>query len=76
MKAIETFAVFDGDGKMSIENPPALKNKKVKLLILIEEEENQFYKLADEGLSKAYSQDEPEYDLSLINEPNATYENR
>lgn len=76
MKAIETFAVFDEEGKMSIENPPLLKNKKVKLLILIEEEENQFYKLSSEGLSKAYSANEPDYDLSLISEPNATFEGR
>ena len=39
MKAIETFAVFDGEGKMIVENSPLIKNKKVKLLILIEEDE-------------------------------------
>ncbi len=74
MKTIETFAVFDEDGKMIVENSPLLKNKKVKLLILIEEdEEKDFYSLSSHGLSKAYSTDEPDYDLSLVNEPNADY---
>ncbi len=74
MKAIETYAVFDDQGKMSIENPPVIKNKKVKLLILIDEEDNnQFYNLSAQGLSMAYSTEEPEYDSSLVKEPNADY---
>ncbi len=74
MKAIETFAVFDKEGIMTVENSPLLKNKKVKLLILIEEdEEKDFHSLSSHGLSKAYSTDEPEYDLSLVNEPNTDY---
>ena len=74
MKAIETFAVFDNKGIMTVENSPLLKNKKVKLLILIEEdEEKDFHSLSLHGLSKAYSTDEPEYDLSLVNEPNTDY---
>ncbi len=66
MRAIETFAVFDETGKMVIENAPVLKNKKVKLLILIEEDqENDFYTLSANGLSNAYSHEDPEYDQSL-----------
>jgi len=46
------------------------------LLILFEEEsENDFYNLSAEGLSKAYSIDEPEYELSLVKEPNPDYKN-
>lgn len=75
MRAIETSAVFDENGHILIQNLPLIKNKKVKLLFLIEDEktENEFYTLSEEGLSKAYSSDEPEYDLSLIKEPNPSY---
>lgn len=71
MQAIETFAFFDNNGKMTIENSPSLKNAKVKLLFLIEENEaNDFYKLSAKGLANAYSDDEPDYDLSNIKEVN------
>jgi hypothetical protein len=42
---------------------------------LIEEEEtdNEFHSLSVQGLSKAYSMDEPEYVLSLVKEPNPSY---
>ena len=77
MQAIETRAVFDKDGKLIIEDLPAIKNKKVKLLFLINEEDdaNEFYDLSLQGLSKAYSNDEPEYNSSLIKEPNPLYKN-
>lgn len=77
MQAIETSAVFDKDGKLIIADLPAIKNKKVKLLFLIDEAEgaNKFYDLSLNGLSKAYSDDEPEYDASLIKEPNPFYKN-
>lgn len=77
MRAIETFAVFDETGKMTIENSPLLKNKKVKLIILIEDdEEKDFYSLVSQGLSNAYSADEPDYTTSFINEPNPNYARR
>lgn len=79
MQAIETHAVFDKDGKLINEDMPAIKNKKVKLLFLINEDDraNEFYDLSLHGLSKACSNDEPEYDLSLIKEkePNPLYKN-
>lgn len=76
MKAIETSAVFDENGQIFIDNLPAIKNQKVKLLILIDEdEEDDFYALSARGLSKAYSDDEPDYDLSSIKEPNPLYKN-
>lgn len=77
MKAIETFAVFDGEGNLKIENPPGLKNKKVKLLILIEEdEENTFYDLSSARLADAYKIEEPDYTISDLNEPNVDYAGR
>jgi hypothetical protein len=76
MKAIETSAVFDENGKINITKLPIIKNKKVKLIILIEEDENDSYSLSTDGLAKAYSDNEPEYDLSVIKEPNTAYERR
>ncbi len=75
MKAIETSAVFDENGHIILDDIPAIKNKKVKLLILIDEEDtqNEFYDLSIQGLSKAYSIDEPEYNMSSIKEPNPEY---
>ncbi len=72
MKAIETSAVFDENGHIILDDIPAIKNKKVKLLILIDEEDtqNEFYDLSIQGLSKAYSIDEHEYNMSSIKEPN------
>lgn len=77
MKAIETFAVFDENGKMQIEKTPVFKNEKVKILFLIEENEDKdFYQASLGGLANAYSDDEPDYDLSLVNEPNPNYARR
>ena len=39
METIERFAEFDENGNFIIDNPPALKSKKVKILIAIIEEE-------------------------------------
>lgn len=74
MKAIETTASFDETGKLSIDNLPPLKNQKAKIIFLFEEEkEDDFYFLSAQGLAKAYSDNEPEYDTSLIKEPNPEY---
>ena len=46
MRAIETTAFFDDKGELKIENLPKIKNQKVKLLILMEEtEQNDSYSL-------------------------------
>ncbi len=78
MRAIEAFAFIDENGNIMLESSVDLKNKKVKLLILIDEDEEakEFYALSSEGLSQSYSTDEPEYDLSLVKEPNPHYEGR
>ena len=77
MRAIETSAVFDENGHIILDDMPAIKNKKVKLLILIDEEDtkNEFYDVSMQGLSKAYSIDEPDYEFSLIKEANPEYKN-
>ncbi len=74
MKAIETTAHFDGKGELKIDNLPSIKNQNVKLLILIEEnEQNDWHQFSVNGLSTAYSEDEPEYTLNLIKESNPDY---
>lgn len=74
MKAIETFATFNENGEIFIDNLPKIKNQKVKLLFLFEEDnEDELYAFSAKGLSKAYSENEPEYDLSSIKQPNSFY---
>ncbi len=78
MRAIETSAVFDENGHIILGDMPVIKNKKVKLLILIDDEdsENEFYNLSMHGLFKAYAIDEPEYDQSLVKDHNPEYKNK
>ncbi|MDQ6610623.1 MAG: glycosyl hydrolase family 31 [Bacteroidota bacterium] len=77
MKAIETAANFDENGQLIIHHLPELRNQKVKLLILIEDDEteDEFYNLSLQGLSNTYANEEPEYDLSLVKEHNPMYKN-
>jgi hypothetical protein len=74
MEAIETTAKFDAEGILKIDNLPALKNRKVKILILLPDKENEdWFELSKGKLSQAYGDIEPEYELSMINEPNENY---
>ncbi|MEO6456638.1 MAG: hypothetical protein ABIN97_21365 [Ginsengibacter sp.] len=72
---MKTLAVFDENGYIILDDMPDIKNKKAKLLILFDEEDlkNEFYDLSMQGLSKAYSTDEPEYNQSFVKEPNPQY---
>jgi hypothetical protein len=74
MQAIETTASFNEEGELKIDNLPKIKNQKVKLLILLEEnEQNEWYQFAGKELSAAYSEDEPSYTLNMLKEPNPDY---
>lgn len=74
MQAIETTASFNGKGELHIDNLPPLKNQKVKLLILLEEtEQEEWHRLSAKGLSEAYSTEEPTYTPDMLKEPNAGY---
>lgn len=74
MQAIETTASFNEKGELKIDNLPAIKNQKVKLLILLEEnEQNEWYQFSGKGLSAAYSEEEPSYTLSMLKESNPHY---
>lgn len=51
-----------------------IRNQKVKVLILLEEnEQNEWYMFSGQGISTAYGEDEPDYELSLLKEPNPDY---
>lgn len=74
MKAIETTGIFNEKGELLIDNPPNIKNKKVKLLFLFDEEiADDFYALSEQGLATAYSDNEPDYDVNMLKEPNPLY---
>ena len=40
----------------------------------VEQEMDEMYLHSKSNLSRAYSDDEPTYDLSMVNEPNPSYE--
>ena len=74
MQAIETTASFNEKGELKIDNLPAIKNQKVKILILLEEnEQNEWYRFSGKGLSTAYSEDELSYTLNMLKESNPDY---
>lgn len=75
MQVIETTASFNEKGELTIDNLPIIKNQKVKLLILLEEnDQNEWYRFSVAGLSAAYGEDEPSYTLNMLNEPNPDYQ--
>lgn len=74
MKAIETTGSFNEKGELKIDNPPYIKNQKVKLLILFEENEQEdWYQFSNNGLAKAYGENEPDYTLNMLKESNPDY---
>ncbi len=50
METIERFAKFDENGNFIIDNPPAIKSKKVKIIIAIIEEETDASGLTTESI--------------------------
>jgi hypothetical protein len=74
MQAIETTASFNENGELKIDNLPMIKNQKVKLLILLDEEEqSEWCRFSGKGLSAAFSEEEPSFTLNMLNEPNPDY---
>ena len=74
MQAIETTASFNEKGELKIDNLPIIKNQKVKLLILLDEtEQKEWHQFSGKALSKAYTEDEPDYTLNMLKEPNPDY---
>ncbi len=74
MQAIETTANFNEKGEIEIDNLPFLKNRKVKLLILLQEdEEKEWHQFSMKNLSDGYGDDEPDYTLNMLKEPNPDF---
>lgn len=72
MEAIETTAQFDEEGILKFDNLPKFKNRKAKMIIPLSEND-EWYRLSSSNLSRVYNEDDPDYPLSLIKEPNESY---
>jgi hypothetical protein len=79
MKAITLQAHFDGE-RIQLDEPFELKrNSRLAITVLPPEESTEaedWTHLACRALEGAYGEDEPEYSLDLIKEPNPEYERR
>jgi hypothetical protein len=80
MNTITLRAHFDGE-QICLDEPFELKpNTKLIVTVLLEEqlddEREAWLFLSQQGLEAAYGEDEVEYSLNLIKEPNPDYEGR
>ena len=74
MQSIDTTASFNENGELTIDILPIIKNQKVKLLILLEEnDQNEWYQYPGKRFSAAYPKYEPSYTLNMHIEPNPDY---
>jgi hypothetical protein len=68
------------DGKQILLDEPYELQPNTRLLVTVMKkpdiEQGAWFNLSAEGLSLAYGEGEPEYPLTLIKEPNPTYETR
>ncbi len=71
---------FDGNHILLDEQFELKPNDKLLITVLsenIESSEREFWRLfAHRNLNRAYSDDEPEYTMSMVKEPNPKYEGR
>ncbi len=78
MEALEIKATVDGKGRLIIGELLQLRNRQVRVMLLIEEDEEEredWYRLATGGLTGGYGDNEPEYSLNMVKEPNPQYKN-
>ncbi len=78
MSVITLPAHFDGE-RIRLDEPYELKpDTKLLVTVLPEEQEDEereaWFRLSSQGLATAYSEEEPEYPIDLIKEPNPDYE--
>lgn len=76
MEAIEVIGKIDEQGKLIVDELLPVHNKQVRVVLLIEEDEQErkdWIKLSVEGLSRAYGPDEPEYAVDMVKEINPKY---
>ena len=63
--------------KLTIDLPNSFISKKLEIIVFPFDEEDEDWKNYNlNSLNKAYSDDEPEYNLSMVKEPNADYGKR
>ncbi len=75
MLAVEELIEFDDDGKIILAPKPDFRNRKARVIFLFEDaEHDSFLQMSLAGLARAYGDNEPDYDLSMISEPNPNYE--
>jgi hypothetical protein len=77
MQAYRVEKVIPQTGKIELDALPFAAGAVVEIIVLgTEREENGWQKLAVQGLSRAYGNDEPDYSAILIKEPNPENEGR
>ncbi len=65
------------DGKhIRLEKDVQLQKNSRLLVILLDEEDEKWSEFSSKSISRAYADDEPEYEVSMIKEPNSEYESR
>ena len=67
MKALK--AIYDGEKVLFEEKVDLPKNSKL-IVILLEEEDTDWYTLSSQNLNRAYREQEPDYSLSEVKEHN------
>lgn len=76
MEAVTLHAHFDG--KQIVLDDPYELQPDARLLVTVihvpPAERNRWLKLSSQGLAAAYGDEEPDYPLTLVKEPNPTYE--
>lgn len=80
MNTITLRAHFDGD-KIVLDEPYDLKQDARLIVTVLPQEASDPYHaewlaLSQDGLARAYGEDEPEYTLEMIKRPNSEYERR
>ena len=74
MKTVSLTARFDGQHIQLEEDYPLPKNARLLVTVLPEEGiREDWSRLATAALARAYGEEEPEYSLEMVREPNATY---
>ncbi|SMO78429.1 hypothetical protein [Gracilimonas mengyeensis] len=72
MKALK--GTYDGE-QIQLEEDVKLK-KDSKLLVILLDEEDEWTDVSAKSINRAYEEDEPEYKLSMVKEPNPAYESQ
>ena len=76
MEALKIMQITNSN-KLTIDIPNNFVSKNLEIIIFpIDEERNEWNELQVNNLDKAYSTNEPAYEMSMLKEPNIDYEKR